>query len=251
MIPKEGNESAIKCTLGIKGANVPLWKYIILSWVRLVMMSSEYWWEESEIYQEEDISSRGTRLISEIVNLLDVISYSHHFIEICLLLRDSVFLSSVLYNVEVWHNINKAEVESLDTLDLMRLSRLLNDPKSTPKEALYLELGVLPINVMIKIRSVCYLHYVLKKDKAQMLWRFFTAQSFDSTEGDWVLKVQEDLRTLGIFTDTEYIKSLSKQTFKALVKHKGKEYSLQTLLATKEKHSILTYLFYFDLCLQP
>ena len=55
---------------------------------------------------------------------------------------------------------------------------------------------------------------------------------------------------MGIPIDTEYIKSFSKHTFKTFVKRKGKEYSFQTLLAIKEKHSKLSYLFYNDLCSQ-
>ena len=80
-------------------------------------------------------------MISEILNLLDMLCSGIHYIEIALLLRESMFLSSMLNNTEVWYDVKKSEVESLEAMDLILLRKLLSAPVSMPKEAFYLELG--------------------------------------------------------------------------------------------------------------
>ena len=45
-------------------------------------------------------TSRGMGMVSQILNLLDILSNGVHYIEIALLLRESMFLSSMLNNTE-------------------------------------------------------------------------------------------------------------------------------------------------------
>ena len=93
---------------------------------------------------------RGSGIISQIMNLLDTVCHGHNYIETALLLRESMFLNSVLNNTEVWYNLKKSEVAAFEALDLTLLRRIMKAPTSTPKEAFYLELGLLPIGVLLK-----------------------------------------------------------------------------------------------------
>ena len=45
--------------------------------------------------------SRGLGIISEIMNLLKQVSFGHHYVEIALLLSQSLLLGSILNNVEI------------------------------------------------------------------------------------------------------------------------------------------------------
>ena len=58
-----------------------------------------------------------------------------------MILRNSLLVSSVLCNSEAWYNVTESELDYLETVDLMLLRKILNTPKSTPKEFIYLELG--------------------------------------------------------------------------------------------------------------
>ena len=74
-----------------------------------------------------------------------MISFGHHSVEIGLLLRESVFLSSILYNMEVWYGMSSDEVGELEKLDLILIRKILRVPKTTPKASLYLEFGIVPM----------------------------------------------------------------------------------------------------------
>ena len=90
------------------------------------------------------------------MNILQQISLGHHYFKIALLLKNSLFLNSVLNNVEVMYNFTKTDAEEFDKLDLILMRKILNAPVSTPKEAFYLQLGVLPHSAHIKLRRVSY-----------------------------------------------------------------------------------------------
>ena len=152
---------------------------------------------------------RGFGIISEIINILKEVSYGHHYFEIALLLRNSLFLSSILNNVEVMYNLSKADVEEFDDLDLILLRKIMKAPISTPKEAFYLELGILPPSILIKIRRVNYLHYLLLKSKSEMISMFLWAQIRNPIKGDWIMTVVEDLQDFELSTDFEFISCLS------------------------------------------
>ena len=59
------------------------------------------------------------------------------------LLRNSLLASSMLFNTEAGYNVRKAELSLPETVDFTKA------PKSTPKEMLILELGVLPFKEII------------------------------------------------------------------------------------------------------
>ena len=194
--------------------------------------------------------SRGMGIISQITNLLQQVSFGYHYLEIGLLLREALFISSILNNAEVWYRVTKNEIENLEAIDLILLRKLLRAPLTTPKEGLYLELGVIPLGILLKSRRIKYLHYLMSKEDKCMLSRFFWLQWRSPTKGDWVLTVQQDLKDFGIPCDIGFIKSFTAQSFKNLVKLKTKEYAFRVLLIAKENHSKMTNLTYHDLKLQ-
>ena len=128
--------------------------------------------------------SKGLGIISQITNLLEVVSFGHHYIEIALLLRESMFINGILHNAEVWYGLTKSEIADLEDLDRLLMRRILKAPISTPKEALYLELGVVPIGVLIQSRRINFLHYLLSRNESEMIKQFFTTQWFNPTSGD-------------------------------------------------------------------
>ena len=62
-----------------------------------------------------------------------------------ILLYFSVFLPRPIYSSETWSYLLKKDLLTLQNAQLCFLIRVLEVPKSTPVAALYLELGVLPI----------------------------------------------------------------------------------------------------------
>ena len=177
----------------------------------------------------ENRISKGLGIITQIMNLLESISFGQHYIEIALLLRESMFLNGILNNVEVWYGLTQSEIEEFEDLDRMLLRKFLQAPISTPKEAFHLELGLIPIGVLIKAKRIIYFHYLISRSESEMISQFFWTQWYNPTRGDWTESVRADLEDFDIPENLEMIREKPKDSFKNMVKVKALEYSLEAL----------------------
>ena len=92
------------------------------------------------------------------MTMIEGIPFGKFNFEVAVILRNSLLVSSMLCNSEVWYNITNAEMDLLETVDLMLLRRILNAPTATPKEMLYRELGCTPFINLIQQRRIPLLH---------------------------------------------------------------------------------------------
>ena len=198
----------------------------------------------------KDRISKGIGIISQILNLLEMISFGPHHFEIAMLLRDSMLVNGTTTNAEIWYNFSDIEIKEFENLDHLFFRKLLEVPRSTPTESFFLELGVLPINVIIKARRVNYLHSILSGNKSGMLYSFFITQWHTPSRGDWTEAVKKDLNDFHIPCSFDFIIKKSKEAFKRLVKVKAKEFAIQNLKTKKETHSKLRNLAYDELKMQ-
>ena len=178
--------------------------------------------------------SRGQGKIAEIISLIENISLGKHYFKIALLLRESIFLNSILTNSEVWYRLTKSEIEDLEMVDRSLLKRILSVPNSTPTAALYLETGCIRIGTILKGRRVNFLHYLVKLGKSEMLSRFFYCQWYNSNPQDWTTQVKLDLQELNLPNDLDIIETKTKFSWKNLVKRKIKEFEFNELIRMKE-----------------
>ena len=179
--------------------------------------------------------SKGLGKIAQIMSMVGKISLGKHYFKIALLLRESLFLSSILTNSEVWYRVTKAEIEELELLDRSLIKRIFSVPDSTPSSALFLETGCIRVGTTIKARRVNFLYYLIKLPKDEMLSRFFYCQWYDSNQYDWTRQVRQDLEDLNLPTELEIIEKRSAFSWKNLVKRKVKEYEFRNLLKIKEE----------------
>ena len=135
-------------------------------------------------------------------------------------------------------------MKDLKNLDLRLLRRILNAPFSVPAEALYLELGILNLETIIKARRLNYLHYLATRNINEMLYKFFATQWRHSTVGDWCLQARLDLSDFNLPEDLDWIKSKLKYSFKS------QKICLYSFLEKKESHSKFKNLWYSDLEIQ-
>ena len=80
----------------------------------------------------------------------------------------------------------------------MLLRKILDAPMSTCIESLYLELGLVPISIILKSRRINYLHYLANSNLEEMLYTFFEAQFKYPIKDDWILQVKQDLDDFGL-----------------------------------------------------
>ena len=140
--------------------------------------------------------NKGTGIVNKIMTMLDGIPFGQFYFEVALILRNSLLVSSMLCNSEAWYNITNTELNLLETIDLRLLRKILNAPKSTPKEMLYLELGCIPFRNIIQQRRLSFLYYIMHEDAKSLVNNFFETQLKYRTKNDWVTTVLRDLEDL-------------------------------------------------------
>ena len=74
-----------------------------------------------------------------------------------MVMHHSVFLPKLIYNCESWFNLTHEDISNLQGPQLNYLKRVMEIPKSTPTAALFLELGILPIQYEIEKRQLIFL----------------------------------------------------------------------------------------------
>ena len=98
--------------------------------------------------------NKGKGIVQKIIHILEGIPFGKLYFKVAMILRNTLLVSSMLCNSETWFNLTKAELDLLETVDVMLLRSILGAPISTPKEMLYLELGVIPYRDIIRGRRL-------------------------------------------------------------------------------------------------
>ena len=143
---------------------------------------------------------------------LDGIPFGKFYFEIAAILRNSLLVSSMLFNTEAWYNITKPELELLlETVDLQFLRLVLKVPKSTPKEILFLEMGCIPFRDWIRKRRISFLHYILNESQDSMLYKFLMCQMKNQKPKDWITQLMKDLKDFKIDLKVEDLKTMKIQ----------------------------------------
>ena len=102
--------------------------------------------------------------------MVNGLSLGHFYFKISFLLRETMMLNGMLTNIEVWHPLSNTQVDVLEGVDLMLLRKIVKGHSKTPKEASFLEAGLLPIKCVAIKRRLMYLHNILETMK--LLERF-------------------------------------------------------------------------------
>ena len=195
--------------------------------------------------------AKGLGRVSQIMGVLKSVSFGVHFFEIARTLRESILINGMLTNCEVWYGLTENEVSQLEEIDRLLLRQIMNVPSSCPTEALYLELGCVPVSLIIKSRRVNYLHHLVNIDENEMLSKFFKAQwNFPAKKNDWTEQARADLIELGLDEELSWFEKKSKQSFKKLVKEQVKELALMRLNEIKAGHSKMANVEYASLDMQ-
>ena len=192
----------------------------------------------------------GLGNVTKIMNILEKVTLGSHFFKTAILIRESMFLSTLLTNCETWHWLKATHINQLESVDKLLLRKILKTPISTPSESIYLELGILRIGTIIKAKRINFLHYLLNRNETEMINQIFCVQWNQPVKNDWTNFVKQDLIDFKIETNLSEIKNKSALCFKDLVRKKAREYEFNQLMNIKQTHSKLNNLCYTKLELQ-
>ena len=189
-------------------------------------------------------------IIKQVMSILEEICFGPFYFEVALILRDSLFLSSILVNSEAWYDVTEAEVEILEQADEGLLRKILETPVSTPKCMLYLETGCKPVRFLIMTRRLMFFHYILNEEEDSLISRFYNSQVKNPYKGDWCNTVQENLEEIEILLSVDQIKECSKTQFKTLVDKCVEKRTLTYLNNEKEGKSKVLHIDFKKLKMQ-
>ena len=181
--------------------------------------------------------NKGKGIVNRIMTRLEAIPFGKYYYEVAMILRDSLLVSSMLTNSEAWYNVTEAELNFLETVDLMLLRSILKAPKATPKEMFFLELGCVPFRDTIRKKRLSFLHYILNEEPSSLVHSFFKKQFETRNKKDWVSTALDDLKKLEINLEFSEIKSMKKTSFDNLLKKCTAQKVLKDLDKLKLSHS--------------
>ena len=188
--------------------------------------------------------SLGIGVMTQILLMLEELCVGVHTFEAGVMLREAMFVNSVLFCCEAWYGLKKQEIKQLEDVDLMLLKKLLNSHSRVASESVYLELGVTPLEYLIRSRRLMFLKYILSQEDSELIQKIFMAQVEMPLKNDWWLDVEKDLASFNINMTFEEIKSMKKESFAKLVKDRCKQTVLKDLTNRKNTHSKMKDLTY-------
>ena len=165
--------------------------------------------------------------------------FGNFIFEVAVVLRNSLFINGILTNIEAGYGLTIAEMEKLEKCDEQLMRAVLETPCTTPREMLYLELGVIVMS-----RRLMFYHYILHEEKDALIYKFYKLQKSKPVRGDWCLTVQEDLETLNISLTEDEIETCTEYSFKKIVNSAIKKEAFAYLNKLKDSHSKVKHIAY-------
>ena len=153
------------------------------------------------------------------MTILNEICFGPYHFTVAKLLRETLFLSVMLLNSEVWINLTQKNIDTLEKLDRILIKKILNSARSTPTSVMYLDLSCIPVRFLIQAKRLMFLHYILTRNEDEIVYKVYQMQKSSPVKGDWSELIKEDLKLfeLNHLTEDE-IGKMKKVEWKKLVK---------------------------------
>ena len=176
---------------------------------------------------------------------MNEIPLGHWRVQAGLRLREALFINGILFNSEAWQGDIEEDIVNLEKIDQALLRGILGAHAKIPTEALFLETGTIPLRFIMKSRRLAYLKTILNREPDELIREVYNAQKEDPIPGDFVYLVKKDANEINIdIQDEKRIEEMNSGCYKAIVKNKIREASLNYLEDIKSKHSKLENLKY-------
>ena len=156
--------------------------------------------------------------------------------QIGIVLRKAWVVNGCFYNSEVWTGFTENDLHDLAIID-HQILRLTGAQSKVPVEMLYLESSQVPVNDIISVRRLLYLHEILRRPKSELIVQIYTAMKENPLKDDWIHLIYEDMTKFNIYLSDEETSLLSKQDFKKIVKSQIRKTVFIELEYIKQGHS--------------
>ena len=162
--------------------------------------------------------SIGKGALASILAMCNEVTFGIHHISLGLLLYESVFLQSFLFNSGVWTRLTKTDVNRLKTTQLKALKRITHLPNSTPNCFVYLELGILPVEHELDKRKLMFLYHIHSLREDDPVKNVYHQQKLFPFEENWNTEAERLITKYDL--SSEDITNISKNVWKNRVNSK-------------------------------
>ena len=187
---------------------------------------------------------KATGNIIEIMSLCKEVNFGKRQISSMMLLYHSVFVPRLIYNSEVWSNLTKKDLSCLENAQLQYLRYALEVPKSTPVAAMFLELGILPVQFEIEKRQLLFLKRILDKEKGDPVYQVYDNMTKYQYENNWAKCVVTLRERYDLPLNDQNIKNMSKFQWKKFVNERIRSFAFDFLLIRCQMNSKTKHLKY-------
>ena len=193
------------------------------------------------LYKKRLEKAQGYSIMCEA--MCSEMSLGFQLYEIAKLLHRSIFVNGSLVNMETWPNCTNERIVSFERIKQAFFRKILRAHSKTAIEAIYLELGVVPLRYQLKKKRIMYFRDIMDRDDEEITKRIVTLQKKDCDAGDFYEQVKRDINEIGV-TEEEMLESKAK--LKIVVSDKTKRAAYRYLIDKASKHSKVREDIYTD-----
>ena len=172
---------------------------------------------------------KGDGCAVNIISTVQQVTFGVRTMEATLLLYNSLFLATILYNAQSWSHLSTSEMNRLRGCQLSFLKRILHVPKSAPTAIVFSELGILPVEFEIYTRQLMFLQHIVKLDQSDPVRKMYQEQLKYPNEMNWAIEVKRIREQMNIASADDDIRAVNKMTWKSQVNKAVKEAALKKL----------------------
>ena len=140
----------------------------------------------------EERINKAIGLRSKLKSIISGISMGICHFEICMILREAVYLNSILVNCESWYFLTKRQIQSLESADTSYLQICFNYKAKTIIDSYYLETGCLKVRHYLAKRRLLFLQSILKRSKSETIFKIYELQKLSGCSYEWLQTVEND-----------------------------------------------------------
>ena len=139
-------------------------------------------------------------------------------VNVKILLYEKVIVPTIFYNLEVWTNMRKKDIERMEIIQGNVLKGLLRLPKATPYWGILIELGIWPVEWQLKYRKMMLYHQILISKDDRKIKRIILEQKKNNYKECWYSEIVEIGNRTNVEIDTEIVRIMKKSVWKEKVK---------------------------------
>ena len=141
----------------------------------------------------EDRRNKGWGKVAVIEGILSEVDMGSRRVEVGLMLRKSIMVSSLLFTAETWSGIKDDHLRRIEQVDSALLRSLMKCHSKTAFKFLHLECGTMKLRHILRENRIMYHHHVLQTVDNETIKKMYLKQKSDATKNCWYCSLQKDL----------------------------------------------------------